>query len=637
MNPIFDFKIINEKHITDLVATALSNCNKHLQNIYSSVEKPTFEVSVAGLDTIFNEAEKALGLISLMAYTHPEESVRNASMAGIPELENFLNNLQLDANLFAAVRAFDQTGNKAELKPFQQKFLKETIDEFKRNGLALKPELQNKLKEIRNRLSEIGVEFEANIGNDAGFLMVSESEIEGLPADYKESHKQADGMYKIDLSYPSFRPFMKYSKSDSARKALMFKFMNRAAEKNLSLVDEMIRLRYDLAQLLGYKSYAEYTVENRMSKTPQTVWNFETELTQAVKSKAKADYAELLEAKRNYLTDFTIEKVEVWESAFYNNLLLETKYKVDNNQIKEYFETNSVIEGIFKICEKLFNVSCKQIETSVWHPDVKAYELYSDGTLKGVFYLDLYPRDNKFSHAASFTLIGGKKLSSGYQIPVNTLVCNFPAPTATKPSLLPHNEVETLFHEFGHLLHCLLTEAELRSQSGTNVAYDFVETPSQMFENWAWNYESLQLFAKHYQTGEIMPKELFDKMLAAKNVGSGMHVLQQILYGTLDMTLHDRYAEVKHLKVSEIVKDLQNKITPFEFMDGTHFEASFGHLFGYAAGYYGYLWALVYAEDVFSIFEKEGIFNIETGLRLKNTILAKGSSANEYDLAVEFL
>jgi len=260
-----------------------------------------------------------------------------------------------------------------------------------------------------------------------------------------------------------------------------------------------------------------------------------------------------------------------------------------------------------------------------------------DGKIISRFYIDLYPRPNKYSHAACFPMIGSKETENGPQLPTATLVCNFPAPTADMPSLLPHGDVETFFHEFGHVLHSVLTKTKLSSQSGTSVSRDFVEAPSQIFENWTWDYESLKLFAKHYKTGEVLPKELFDKMLAAKNVGSGLANTQQVYYGIFDFTLHDKYDPTSSQPVVEVMKELQNKITLYPYLEGTQMFASFGHLMGYAAGYYSYLWALVYADDMFSIFDKNGIMDKATGLKYRDIILANGSSRDELEMVVEFL
>jgi len=266
------------------------------------------------------------------------------------------------------------------------------------------------------------------------------------------------------------------------------------------------------------------------------------------------------------------------------------------------------------------------------------FNVKQDGKVISAFYVDLHPRDNKYSHAACFPMTAVKLTGNGYQMPTAALECNFPAPTADKPALLPLSDVETYFHEFGHVLHNVLSKSELASYSGTSVARDFVEAPSQMFENWVWNYDVLKMFAKHYKTGEPMPRELFDKIEASKNVGSGIQTSQQIFYGVLDMTYHDgKFNPEGQETTTDVVKKLQNEITLYPYLEGTNFQAAFGHLTGYAAGYYGYLWSLVYAQDMFSVFEKNGIMDKETGRRYRDIVLARGGTQKEIEIVKEFL
>ncbi|MFC2103638.1 M3 family metallopeptidase, partial [Bacteroidota bacterium] len=350
------------------------------------------------------------------------------------------------------------------------------------------------------------------------------------------------------------------------------------------------------------------------------------------------DYDELLVVKRTETNDESIDVIQPWESAYYNNILLKDKYQLDQNLVKEYFETNNVISGLFHISQHLFGVEFEEVESaSVWQSDVRLYNVKRDGKVISRFYMDLYPRPNKYSHAACFPMISGKSTEEEYQMPTATLVCNFPEPTDEMPSLLSHSEVRTFFHEFGHVLHNVLTQTELSSHSGTSVSRDFVEAPSQIFENWTWNYEALNLFAKHFNTGDVLPFDLYDKMLDAKNVGSGLATIQQVYYGTIDFTLHDKYDPTGSKTTTEVLKELQNEITLYPFLDGTHMQASFGHLMGYAAGYYGYLWSKVYAQDMFSVFEKNGVMDKETGLKYRDVILASGGSRDELGMVVEFL
>jgi thimet oligopeptidase len=480
--------------------------------------------------------------------------------------------------------------------------------------------------------------FQKNIADVDDYLIVNETQIEGLQEDYKNARRQEDGSYKIDLSYPSYIPFMKFSNSEETRKELYTMFNNRAAKSNLEVLIKVLMLRKEMAELLGFKTYADYRVGDRMAKLPQNVWDFENNLVDRLKEKAQMDYDELLVVKRGKLGDETIDVIQPWESGYYNNILLKEKYDLDQNLVKEYFETNNVITGLFQIAQHLFAVEFEEVQNpSVWDKDVKMFNVKKDGKIISRFYTDLYPRPNKFSHAACWPMIKGKNTSEGYQMPVATLVCNFPAPTDDTPSLLSHSEVETFFHEFGHVLHNVLTTAELSTQSGTSVSRDFVEAPSQIFENWTWNYDALQLFAKNYKTGEVLPESLFEKMVAAKNVGSGLSNTQQVFYGMIDFTLHDKYDPTSATTTTEVVTELQNSITLYPHLEGTHMQAAFGHLMGYAAGYYGYLWSLVYAQDMFSVFEQNGIMDVETGLRYRDIILSNGGSRDELEMVVEFL
>jgi thimet oligopeptidase len=358
----------------------------------------------------------------------------------------------------------------------------------------------------------------------------------------------------------------------------------------------------------------------------------------ALKQKARQEYNEQLTAKRQHLNDDSITEIHSWQKSFYKNWVERENYSVDQSIVKTYFPLESVLAGLFQITQNLFGVEYVHVDNaSVWHPDVKMYEVHDNGKRIGIFYLDLHPRPNKYTHAACFGIISGKAWPQGYQIPVASLVCNFPEPTESKPALMSHDQVETFFHEFGHVLHNMLTTTELSGFSGTSVARDFVEAPSQIFENWVWNYESLKLFAKHYKTGEVLPRELYNNMLRAKNVNSGNNTLQQIFYGLIDMTLHDGFDPEGDLTTTDVVKKLQKEVTLYKFINGTNFQAAFGHLTGYAAGYYGYLWSQIYAQDMFSVFEKNGIMDPATGKRYRDIILAKGGSVDALELVKEFL
>ena len=633
------FSDLSVDYIKEATESSIDEARESLDKLYNiPKEERTFDNTMLELDNIYDEASDVYGCVYLMGSVHPDDDIRNQALQSRSEFAKFFNEIELDENLYRAVKDYSESDEAKELSGYKAKFLKETVGEFERNGFALSKEEREDLKVINDKISDLSLLFQKNIASVDDYLIVEDADMEGLQEDYIKNHKTDDGKYKIDLSYPSYLPFMKYSKSDASRKKLYKMFRNRAAADNLEILNKVLILRKQMAELLGYETYAEYRVEDRMAKSPITVWDFENDLVDKVKEKAMLDYDELLNIKRTELSDDSIDVIQAWEASFYNNILLKEKYDLDQNLVKEYFATDNVIDGLFQIAQHLFEVEFEEVRSpSTWQEDVRFYNVKQNGEVISHFYMDLYPRANKYSHAACFPMIAGKETDNGYQKPVATLVCNFPTPTEDRLSLLSHREVATFFHEFGHVLHNVLTQTKLSSHSGTSVSRDFVEAPSQIFENWTWNYESLKLFARHFETGEVLPFELYEKMLAAKNVGSGLSTLQQIYYGMLDFTLHDKYDPTSSEPTTEIVKNLQNEITLYPYVEGTHMQGAFGHLMGYAAGYYGYLWSRVYAEDMFSVFELNGVMDQSTGVRYRNIILARGGSKDELEMVVEFL
>lgn len=638
-NQPIQFANLTPEYVHQATDLAISHARESLDKLYAiPKEQRTFDNTMLELDNIFNNAGNVSNSINLMSNVHPNDAIRDKAVDCNVMFAKFFNEVELDENLYSAVKDYSQSAEAKSLTGYKAKFLKETVEDFERNGFALSKEKRDELKAINDKLSDLDIMFEKNIADADDYLIVDETQIDGLQENYKNARRTEDGKYKIDLSYPSYRPFMKYSNSVETRKDLYSLYNNRAAKSNLEILIKVLMLRQEMAQLLGFKTYAEYRVGDRMAKLPQNVWDFENNLVDRLKEKAQMDYNEMLTIKREKLDDDTVDVIQPWEASYYSNILLKEKYDLDQNLVKEYFPTDEVTNGLFQIAQHLFGVEFEEVkDPSVWDKDVKMFNVKKDGKIISRFYTDLYPRPNKFSHAACWPMIKGKETPGGYQMPVAALVCNFPAPTEDSPSLLTHNEVETFFHEFGHVLHNVLTTAALSTQSGTSVSRDFVEAPSQIFENWTWNYDALKLFAKNYKTGEVLPESLFDKMVAAKNVGSGLSNTQQVFYGMIDFTLHDKYDPTSATTTTEVVTELQNSITLYPHLEGTHMQAAFGHLMGYAAGYYGYLWSLVYAQDMFSVFEKNGVMDVNTGLRYRDVILSNGGSHDELEMVVEFL
>ena len=643
-NPIYNsfnepinFAAITADHIAQATISVQNETNESMDQIIQIADdEKTFENTFLAIDDLSANLSDVYATIYLLSSTHSDSLIRNTALESRVTLGQYWNQISLNEDLYKAAKSYSESEDAKLLQGFKAKFVLETIEEYERNGFALSLEKRNVLKEINDEISSFSNKFNENISTYKDNLIVSEEEIDGLPEDYKKARKQEDGTYKIDMSYPSVGPFFRLSNSEDARRKLQMKFSNRAYPDNIEVLQDLLKKRLEMAQLLGHKSFAAYRLQSRMAKTPERVWEFENSLKEALEEKSKKDYDELLEIKRTKQTE--ANTINAWETSYYSNILKKEKYQLDGEEVKQYFALDDVLAGLFSITQTLFEYEYREVkDPSVWNEEVRMFEVYQDDKLKGRFYLDLFPRDNKYGHAACFPLRNGKMTAEGYKVPTASLVCNFPKPTEEKPSLMTHSQVNTLFHEFGHVLHHMSTTAELESQSGTNVSRDFVEAPSQIFENWTWNYDALKLFAKHYETREVLPKALFDIMMAAKNVGSGMAASGQVFFGTFDMTLHDLYDPNGSKTTTDVLKSVQSDISLIEYVEGTHFHTAFGHLTGYGASYYGYLWSKVYAQDMFSIFDEKGILDTTTGIRYRDIILSSGSSRDELELVKEFL
>lgn len=639
VNELVKFNELNPEFIrftTDEIIRQTREAIESISKIPAS--KRNFDNTMRAFDLAYHRLSNIFNTLYLMAYTHPDSAIRNQCQASVDALSRFDNEIALNEDLYKATSEYAKTTEAKQLSGFKKKYLDDRMRFYALNGFNLPKEKRDQLKTILDSITTLGLEFSSNIAAVKDVLELDEAEMDGLPQEYKDQHRGENGKYIIDLSYPSIVPFFQLATNENARKKLFMLYNNRAADKNLEILTRLLEQRKKAANLLGFKTAAEYFIADNMAVKPQKVWEFENSLLEKIKPKVEADYNELLEIKRKYTGDASAYVINEWEYRFYMNKLLKEKYHVDNQKIREYFEVNNVINGILEICKRLYNVNFVEVPNApVWHSDVKLYEMKSNGEVLARIYLDLYPRDDKYKHFACFGLYNGVKVGDSYQIPTAALVCNFPRPTDTTPGLLTHDDVVTFFHEFGHMMHFVFSHSELSSQSGISNVHEFVEVPSQFFENWAWNYEALSLFARHYKTGEILPTSLYDKMYAARNVCSGIDANRQIFYGMLDMTYHDKFEPNGKETTTDALAKLQNQIGVFKYTPGTHIEASFDHLVGYAAGYYGYMWSKVYAEDLFSVFEKEGVMNAQTGLRFKNEVLSKGSTEDENVIIRNFL
>jgi thimet oligopeptidase len=637
-NEVIDFQAITPANIQEATRKLIEQARESNKRIVAAEGKRTFENTLSEFDNGSNLLSQAASTYEVVFSASPDKTIRDAATAGYQEINNMISEQSVNEDLYKAVKAYSLTPEAKTLSGERKYFLHLTLRNFERDGFALSKEKRDTLKNINDKLLDISLKFGNNIAQDNPTLIFNDAEMDGLSEDYRRSHRQTDGTYKMDVSNPSYMPFMNDAKSTEARKRFYMLKMNVGAPLNDELLKEILALRTRKAKLLGHESYADYVTEGIMSKNKKNVWDLERKLATDLRPKAEQEYKELL-ALKSKETGKSETVIYPYESAYFSTRLLAQKYQVDDQKIKEYFELQNVIKGLFAVYQRIYNLSfVEDKHPSVWSSDVQAFTVIDNASKKtiGYFYLDLYPRDNKYKHAACFPITAAAKTKGGRSIASAALICNFPKPSPDQPSLMPHSQVLTIFHEFGHLMHCMVSETELYSVSGTSVVTDFVEAPSQIMENWVWNKQVLSLFAKHYKTGQVIPNELIDKMIASRNAISGLSFLQQVFYGTVDFTLNDSPGQNAGKSIPDIVKQLQNSITLYPFVEGSHFEAGFGHLTNYGSQYYGYLWSLVYASDMYSVFAADPL-SPALGHKFRELVLAKGGSDDALNLVKNFL
>jgi len=598
----------------------------------AAADKLTYESTLGLFDDIVLEINSAGEFPYLMGVAHPEGAVRAAAKSCEPKTDKFMTNLWLDADVAAVLKAYGAKGDKLEGE--RARLLSDTLRDFRRNGFDLPIDKQARLKELNAQITDRGQDFTSNIASSTGFIKVTKAQLDGLPDEYVANHApDAEGNIKISTDYPDYFPFITYSKDRKAALELYIQFTNRGGDKNVKLLETLLRLRDEKAKLLGYKTWGDYAIEPRMAKTPDTVRKFLTRVKDALKEPAKVELADFVK-KHVELGGKRSDKLLPPDRYYLEDRVRESKFKLNSKELAEYFEVRAVTKGLLGITAKMYDLTLKEVPAEAWHADVTAYEVLSKGTRIGKFYLDLYSRPDKYKHAAMFTVRTAKRMQDGaYRTPMAALVCNFPRP-GTQPALMQHEEVVTFFHEFGHVLHHLLTRSELASFSGTNTVRDFVEAPSQMFEEWAWSREVLDLFAAHHKTGDKIPEALFTALKSSRSFGRALATQRQLFLAMLDLEYHSRTPPVDTTKV---LKEVQNAFDSFPYVDTTHFQSSFGHLVGYEAGYYGYQWALALSRDVLTRFRKEGLLNTTTAQSWRDEILSKGGGADERAMIAKFL
>ncbi len=624
---------LSEGGVTALCDDNLELARKILASIKrlspSTPDALSWKATMGQLDNAFLSIDNASSFPYLVGVAHPDEAVRSAAKACEKKTDELTTSVFLDAKLADIIKAY--ANKKEQLSPERARYLTHTLRDFRRNGLELAPSKQARLREINQELTELGQKFIAEIGASVGKIEIKPEQLAGLDDDYRKDHPpSAKGKVTITTNYPDYFPFVTYAKDRRAAKQLYIKFTNRGGDANIGRLDSLFALRYEKAQLLGYDTWADYAIEPRMAKTAKEAIAFLGRVKAAIKPAVKKELHEFL-VEHVRLVGNTYTKMTPADRYFLNDRLKQKRYKLDSKELAQYFDIDNVTKGLLDITSKMYGIRYKPLETPTWHPDVKAFEVHSGHKKIARFYLDLHPRDHKYKHAAMFTIRSAKVLSNGKkQTPVASLVCNFPR--AGRP--MQHQEVVTYFHEFGHVLHHILTETELASFSGTSTVRDFVETPSQMFEEWAWSRKVLDLFARHRTSGALIPDKLFAAMRKARKFGMALATERQVYLALLDLDYHARKPPFDTTKV---LKKIHSANFSFPYVKGTHFQSSFGHLIGYDAGYYSYQWALALAHDVLGRFKKDGLMNPKPAADWRAKVLSKGGSLDERGMIRDFL
>ncbi|MBI5201989.1 MAG: Zn-dependent oligopeptidase [Elusimicrobia bacterium] len=633
-SPWLDFSL-SSGGIASSCAASKAVVEAKLAAVAQTANQASFEATARAFSSALAEYGDALASPTFLAEVSTDAGVRDAGRACDTDSSRFMVDVYGREDLYKALKAVPAAGLTGE----DAKLLAETLLDFKRNGLELPKDKREEAQALRKHIVELSTEFRQALAEEKTTVPFTEAQLAGVPDDFKARLKKDGDRYLVSLDYPDYFPFMENAKDPGARRELETKFSNRGGEANVRRLAETLKLRLQAAKLLGYPTHAHYVLEDRMAERPEAVQAFLKSLRPKLEKKAKPEFAALVKMKDADEGAVSDHVMRAWDWRYYHNQLLKDRYQIDDQKIKEYFPLDLVTDGMLGVYQDLLGLKFTEIvPADAWHPDVKLYRIddKATGKLVGHFYMDLFPREGKYKHAAAFSLIGGSELPDGsYQRPVSAMVANFEKPTAEKPSLLRHSEVETYFHEFGHIMHQNLTLARHRDFSGSKVARDFVEAPSQMLENWVWRPDVLARLSGHYQDrSKKLPKELLDRMIDAKNVDSGIFYLRQAFFASADLAFHLE----PPADTTKAWSKLMEEVMLVPMTPGTHPEASFGHIMGgYDSGYYGYLWSEVYAQDMFSVFEKAGPLDPKTGARYRKEILEVGSSRKEGESLRAFL
>ncbi|MBV1839156.1 oligopeptidase A [Photobacterium ganghwense] len=655
MTDLPPFSLIKPEHVKPAVEQAIADCRAAVETVLANDAAPSWDTICAPLAESDDRLSRIWSPIGHLNGVQNSNELREAYESCLPLLSDYSTWLGQHKGLYEAYKAIKADESFDSLSPAQQKSITDALREFELSGIGLPAKEQHRFGEISKRLSELASTFSNNV-LDATMgwskLITDEGELAGLPesalqaAQAAAQAKELDG-YLFTLDIPSYLPVMTYCENRALRQEMYEAFVTRASDRgpnagkwdNSEIIAEKLKLSHEIARLLGFNTYSEKSLATKMAETTEQVLGFLNDLASRAKPQGEREVAELREFAK---TEFGADELEPWDFGFYAEKLKQHRYSISDEQLRPYFPEHKVVSGLFEVLKRVFGMDVKEREgVDTWHESVKFYDIFdSKGDLRGSFYLDLYARENKRGGAWMDECIVRRTRADGsLQHPVAYLTCNFNKPVGGKPALFTHDEVVTLFHETGHGIHHMLTQVDVPAVSGINgVPWDAVELPSQFLENWCWEEEALAFISGHYETGEPLPKEMLEKMLAAKNFQSAMGLLRQLEFGLFDFTLYTEYDPEIGAKVQDTLHSIKSRVSVVPSPEWGRFPHSFSHIFagGYSAGYYSYLWAEVLSADAYSRFEEEGIFNADTGASFLDCILERGGSEEPMALFKRF-
>ena len=656
-NPLLDFSglpqfdQVKPEHVTPAVDHLLEKGRALVEVLVTDAAAPTWENFARPLEDFEEQISRAWSQVGHLNAVVNSPELREAYNENLPKLTAFYADLSQDERLYAKFRALRASADYGKLNIAQRKIVDNELRDFRLGGAELPEDKKARFKAIQEELSTLAARFEENLldtTNDYALFIEDETRLKGIPEDALQAAAEtakADEKtgWKFTLHFPSYMPVLQYADNRELRETLYRAYATRASEfgklewDNTQIIRDILALRHEAALLLGYSNYAETSLATKMAETPAQVEEFLNNLAKRAKPFAERDIEEL----RQYAADkLGMTELLAWDIAYVSEKLREDKYAFSDQEVKQYFPEQQVLQGLFKVTETIFGLHVRKQAAPVWHQDVSFYEITTPaGEPVGQFYLDLYARNNKRGGAWMDEAITRRRKSHGVEIPVAYLTCNFSAPVGGKPALFTHDEVITLFHEFGHGLHHMLTQVEDYGVSGIKgVEWDAVELPSQFMENFCWEWDVLRHMTRHVDSGEHLPRELFDKMVAAKNFQAGMQTVRQIEFSLFDMRLHANFSEYDTTTALKLIEAIRDEVAVVRPPEWNRFPNNFSHIFagGYAAGYYSYKWAEVLSADAYSMFEENGVLSAEAGKRFWNEILAQGGSRPALESFIAF-